>query len=97
MKDPFSPVFKTNKIEITNSQLELFKKNPEEFYKKLERDLPNKHDVKSEISKLLNEIGISLTDRSPEGRTYSTYDSKYLKDLLKKELGLKEEVETEAA
>ncbi|MCM2338887.1 MAG: hypothetical protein NDI62_00295 [Burkholderiales bacterium] len=86
MRDYFDRAPGINKAREIEQQLELFKKDPEEFFEKLKRHSPNEFTVKSEISKLLTEINFPLTDKSPEGKIYSSYDSEYLKNILKNEL-----------
>ncbi len=84
MKDPFNTAPGINKIEDLNSQLELFKKNPDSFVGDLKNNLPNERDAKSEMWKLLNELDVYPSDKAPnEKAPYSYYDLEKLKGLLK--------------
>ncbi|MFA5827157.1 MAG: hypothetical protein WC839_01500 [Candidatus Paceibacterota bacterium] len=91
MKDFFNSAPKINKIDNLNSQLELFKKDPDKFVNTLTKNLPNEYDAKSEIWKLLNEVGISSSDKPLGGKMpYSYYDIEKLKELLKTTIKQKE-------
>jgi len=81
-----------SKIEDLKYKLEIFKKNPDKFVEDLKSHLPNEYDVKSEIWKLLNEVGVSPSDKPLGEKTpYSYYDLNRLKELLKTVTEQKEE------
>lgn len=87
MRDYFDRAPGINKAREVEQQLELFEKNPDKFVSNFKQNLPNEGEVKSEMWKLLNEIGIFASDkREGEKMPYSYYDLDKLKNLLKEEL-----------